>query len=53
MRSGIHLAELVHRHQSVDLRGGDGGMTKQFLHNADVRAAVEQVGGERMPQGVR
>ena len=25
MRGGVHLSELVHRHQSVDLRGGDRG----------------------------
>ena len=53
MRRSVYLAELVHRHQSVDLRGFHRGVTQQFLHHADVGAPVQQVGRERVPQRVR
>src|SRR5215831_1435891 len=53
MRGGIDLSELVDRHQSVDLRGRHRGVSEQFLDHPDVRAAVKQMGRERVPQGVR
>ena len=53
MRGGVDLSQLVHRHESVDLRGGHRGVSEQLLHDADVGAAVEQVGGEGVPQGMR
>jgi hypothetical protein len=36
----------------VDHGGSDVGMAQQFLNGADVAAALEQVRGEAMPQGV-
>src|SRR5580700_4671929 len=53
MRARVYLPELVDGHQSVDLRGGHRGVSKQLLHDPDIGAAVQQVGGERMPQRVR
>ena len=56
---GAALAEqgrrvlLVDCHQRVDLRGGHRGVPEQLLHDADVGTAVEQVGGEGVPHGVR
>src|SRR6266404_431613 len=37
----------------VDLRGAQRLMAQQLLHAAEVRAVVEQVRGEAMPQRVR
>ena len=37
----------------VPLGGGHVGVTEQLLHGAEVRAAVEQVGREGVPQRVR
>ena len=37
----------------VDLRGHQALVAQQFLHAADVGAAVEQVRGEAVPQRVR
>src|SRR4051794_762464 len=51
--AGVDLAEPVHGHQRVDLRGRHRRVPEQFLHDADVGPAVEQVGGERVPQRVR
>jgi len=53
MRGRVDLSQLLHRHESVDLRGGHRGVSEQFLHDADVGAPVEQVGGEGVPQGMR
>ena len=53
MRRGVHLAQLVGGDQRVDLRGGHRGVAEQLLDDAHVGAAVEQVGGERVPQRVR
>ena len=49
----VHLAQPVHGHQRVDLGGGHRGVPEQFLHDPHVGAAVEQVGGVRVAQGVR
>jgi hypothetical protein len=53
MAGRVHLAELVDRDEGVHLRGGDGGVAEQLLNDSDVGAAVQQVSGERVPQGVR
>src|SRR5829696_607930 len=53
MARRVDLAEPVDGDQRVDLRGRHGRVTEQFLDDAHVRAAVEQVGGERVPQRVR
>ncbi len=37
----------------VDLRGGQRLVAEQFLHAAQVRAVVQQVRGEAVPQRVR
>ena len=41
------------RHERVDLRRRDARVPQQLLHDPDVGAPVEQVGGERMSQVVR
>ena len=51
--SGPDFAQRVHGDHRVDLRGGHRRVAQQFLHDADIGAAVEQMGGERMPQHVR
>lgn len=37
----------------VDLRGEDALVAEQLLHLPDAGPALEQVGGERVPEGVR
>lgn len=37
----------------IDLGSGDRGMTKHFLHTADVRAVHKKIGGKGMAQSVR
>src|SRR3954471_5664276 len=49
----IDLAEPVDGDQRVDLRRRHRRVPEQFLDHADVGPAVEQVGRERVPQGVR
>src|SRR5258706_11462263 len=41
------------RDVGVDLRRRQALMAEQLLDDAEVRAALEQVGGERVPEGVR
>src|SRR6266702_1779877 len=53
VRAGVDLAELVHGDQRVDLGGRDRGMTEKLLHDPNVRAAVQEMRREGMPQGVR
>ena len=53
MRTGVDLAKFIHRDQGVHLRGRHRGVPEKLLHHPDVRAPVQEVGGERMPQGVR
>ena len=49
----VHLPECVGSDERVDLGRRDRGMPEQLLHDAHVGAAREQVGRERVPQGVR
>src|SRR5215218_1765385 len=44
--AGVHLAQPVDGDECVDLGGGHRGVAEQLLDDADVGAAVEQVGGE-------
>ena len=37
---------------AVDLRGGERSVAEQLLDRAEVGAALEQVGGERMAQAM-
>src|SRR2546423_5646945 len=53
MTGRVDLTQPVDRHTGVDLGGRGRTVTEQLLHGADVGAAVEQVGGEGMTQGVR
>src|SRR4051794_26419113 len=53
MRRRVDLAEPIDRHERVDLCRGHRGVAQQLLHHADVGAAVEQVGGEGVPERVR
>src|SRR4030095_3161093 len=39
-------------HGGVDLGGGDAGVAEHFLYGAQVGAALEEVGGEGMAQGM-
>ena len=41
------------RHVGVDLRGGQRSVPEHLLHAAKVRAALEQMGGHRVPKSVR
>jgi hypothetical protein len=50
---GEDLAEVVDGDERVDLRGRHRGVAEELLHDTDVRPAVEEVGGERVPQRVR
>ena len=47
------FVHLVHGDMGVDFGRGDGDMTQEHLDAAQVRAASQQMGGERMPQRVR
>ena len=48
-----HLAQAVLRHMGVDLGGGDVGVAEQGLDHPQIRAALQQVGGEGVAQDVR
>ena len=50
---GVHLAQPVGGDQRVQLGGGHRRVAEQLLDHPDVGAAVQQVGGEGVPQGVR
>ena len=57
--SGPRMGLLIDRHQPVnadvriDLRRRERGVAEDLLDAAEVSAALEQVGGRRMPQSVR
>src|SRR6516164_2452385 len=53
MMRGVQLLEPLARHVCVDLRGGKIAVAKQHLHDAQVRAVIQQVRGEGVPQSVR
>ena len=53
MGSVIDVAQAADGNVGVDLSGHESGMAKQFLHGAEVGAAVEQMGRKRMSQAVR
>ena len=52
MRRRVDLAQPVDRDERVDLRRRDRRVPEQLLDDAHVGPAVEQVGGERVPQHV-
>src|SRR5258707_317436 len=53
MRHLIHLEQPLAVDAGVDLRGRKRGVAEQFLDRAQVAAAGEQVGRERVPQRMR
>src|SRR3954468_851126 len=53
MAGRVDLAQPVDGDQRVDLRGRHRRVPEQFLDDADVGPAVEEVRRERVPQGVR
>src|SRR5262249_29221989 len=53
VRPFVHRSQSVTSHVSVDLRGPDIGVSQQLLDGPEVGATLEEMGRERMPQGVR
>ena len=53
MKSLVHFFELFVRHVGINLRRGDGRVPEHFLNRADVGAVLDEVGRERMAQGMR
>src|SRR5205807_3551315 len=53
MELPVHLAQVAAVEVGVNGGGGDGDVTQELLHDAQVGAALQQVGGERVTQGVR
>ena len=49
---GVQLLQSLPRHVGIDLGGGDVAVPEQQLHDAKIRAMVEQVGREGMPPAV-
>ncbi len=49
----VDFAQAVLGHMGVDLGGGQVAVTKQQLHHAQVRAMIEQMRGEGVPQCMR
>ena len=53
MRLVVHRTQPRDRDVGVELRGGQRRVAEQFLHDAQVGAALEQMGGGAVPQAVR
>ncbi len=53
MRVRVGFLQTLDRHVGVDLRRREAGVTKQRLHAAQVRAAIEQVRGKTVTKFVR
>src|SRR2546425_8859157 len=49
----INLDQLFHRDVGVDLRRREASVAEQFLNITKIGAAVQQMRGKRMTQGVR
>ena len=52
MGSRIHGEQPLFAYMSVDLCGLKAGVTQMFLHNPQVGASVQQVGGEAVAKGM-
>src|SRR5439155_19769596 len=50
MKFAVNFAQPVSSHVRVNLRRRDAHVTEQFLNHAQVRAVIEQVCGETVPQ---
>jgi hypothetical protein len=48
----IGIDQTLLRHMGVDLRGRQAPMSEQVLDAPEVGAAIEEVGGEAVPEGV-
>ena len=53
MKLPVNLFQPFARDMSIDLRGGNVGMSEHQLHRAEVGAVCEQVRGKGMPEHVR
>jgi hypothetical protein len=53
MELPVHLEQEAPVHRGVDLRRDHRCVAKQLLHDAQVGAAGEEMGGERVPKHVR
>src|SRR6185437_14824653 len=53
MRFVVDAAQMTRVDVAVDLRRGERAVAEQLLDRAEIRSAVEQVGGECVPQPVR
>ena len=53
MGLGVGLQQLPRIHGGVNLGGGQRGVAQQFLHTAQIAAALQNMGCEGMPQGMR
>jgi hypothetical protein len=53
MRSRVDLAEALSGQVRVELGGADASMAKERLNHPQVGSALEQMGREAVPEGVR
>ena len=53
MRLAIDIHQAPHVQMGVALGRAELRVTEQFLDHPQVRAGAQQMGGERVPQGVR
>ncbi len=52
MVDGVELLQSFLGNVSVDLRRGDIAVTEQQLHDAQIRAVIEEMGRESVSQAV-
>ena len=53
MRVSVSFLQALDRDMRINLRCRKAGVTEQRLHAAQIRAAIEHVSGETVPQLVR
>ena len=53
MRLIVHFEQLIHCEMGILLRRVERRVAQQFLNHSQIRAFIEQVRGERVPQRVR
>src|SRR5437867_3361477 len=53
MITSMHLAQVLTIDVGVDLRRGDVGVPKHLLYRTKIRAALQEMGRERVSQCVR
>ena len=52
MKKGDGTLDIVAVEVGVDFGGGDAFVAEHFLHGTEVGAALHEVGGERVAEGV-